>query len=44
VAIGLTIFALAVFTSIGPMRAGWNDFANNGNGTGASASWLASQN
>lgn len=44
VAIGLAIFALAVFTSIGPMRAGWNDFANNGNGTGASASWLASQN
>ena len=44
VAIGLAIFALAVFTSIGPMRAGWNDFANDGNGTGASASWLASQN
>ena len=44
VGIGLAIFALAVFTSIGPMRAGWNDFANNGNGTGASASWLASQN
>lgn len=44
VAIGLAIFALAVFTSIGPMRPGWNDFANNGHGNGASATWLASQN
>jgi predicted ferric reductase len=44
VAIALAIFALAVFTSIGPMRSGWNDVANNGNGSGASATWLASQN
>lgn len=44
VAIGLAIFALAVFTSIGPLRPGWNDVANNGNASGAAASWLASPN
>jgi hypothetical protein len=36
------VVALAVFTVAGPMRPGWNAIANNGNGNGASAAWLAS--
>jgi len=36
------VLALAVFTVAGPMQAGWNAVANNGNGTGASQAWLAS--
>jgi hypothetical protein len=34
--------ALAAFTLVGPVQAGWNDAANNGNGSGASAAWQAS--
>jgi hypothetical protein len=33
--------AVAIFTFAGPAQAGWNDVANDGNGNGASASWLA---
>jgi len=33
--------ALVVFTTVGPAEAGWNAIANNGNGSGASAAWLA---
>jgi len=33
--------ALVVFTIVGPAQAGWNATANNGNGSGASAAWLA---
>jgi len=32
---------LAIFTLTGPVVAGWNDVANDGNGSGASAAWLA---
>jgi sulfoxide reductase heme-binding subunit YedZ len=35
--------AAAIFILAGPAQAGWNDIANNGNGDGASATWLASQ-
>ena len=34
--------ALAAFALAGPVQAGWNDAANNGNGSGASAAWQAS--
>lgn len=30
-----------VFTALGPARAGWNEIANEGNGSGASDAWLA---
>jgi DMSO/TMAO reductase YedYZ heme-binding membrane subunit len=36
-----TVLALAFFTIRGPLYPGWNAVANNGNGSGASASWLA---
>ncbi|HEX6140781.1 MAG TPA: ferric reductase-like transmembrane domain-containing protein [Candidatus Limnocylindria bacterium] len=34
---------MAIFAVAGPAQAGWNEIANNGNGNGASAAWLASQ-
>ena len=37
------VMALVVFTLVGPMRSGWNEVANNGNGSGASQGWLAAQ-
>lgn len=40
--LGMATAALAVFTLVGPAREGWNVTANDGNGTGASAAWLAS--
>jgi len=40
--IAVATVALAVFTLVGPARDGWNFTANNGNGSGASAAWLAS--
>ena len=33
---------LGVFTVSGPAQSGWNAIANNGEGSGASAAWLAS--
>lgn len=41
---GLAVVAvtLTAFTLVGPTQAGWNAAANNGNGSGASAAWLAS--
>lgn len=39
--VGAGLAAIAIFTLVGPVQAGWNEIANNGNGTGASASWLA---
>ncbi|HEY8772248.1 MAG TPA: hypothetical protein VIM66_03660 [Candidatus Limnocylindria bacterium] len=36
------VLALMVFTVVGPMQAGWNAIANNGNGNGASQAWLVS--
>lgn len=36
------VLALAVFAVAGPLQPGWNAIANNGNGNGASAAWLAS--
>ncbi|MDQ2934275.1 MAG: ferric reductase-like transmembrane domain-containing protein [Chloroflexota bacterium] len=33
---------LVAFTLVGPAQAGWNAIANDGNGSGASAAWLAS--
>lgn len=39
--IGSAIAAIAIFTFVGPAQAGWNEIANNGNGNGASAAWLA---
>lgn len=41
-ALSVAAIALAAFTMVGPAQAGWNDVANDGNGTGASAAWLAS--
>jgi hypothetical protein len=41
VALTVTAIALAAFTMAGPAQAGWNDVANDGNGSGASAAWLA---
>jgi hypothetical protein len=35
--------AAAIFILVGPAQAGWNQVANNGNGSGASAGWLATQ-
>jgi hypothetical protein len=35
--------AAAVFILVGPAQAGWNVIANNGNGDGASAAWVAAQ-
>ena len=35
------VVALALFAYVGPAQAGWNAIANGGNGSGASASWLA---
>lgn len=43
IGVAFAVMALVVFTLVGPMRAGWNDVANNGNGSGASAAWLAAQ-
>ena len=34
--------AIVAFAAIGPTRAGWNTIANQGQGNGASAAWLAS--
>jgi len=39
--IGAAVAAAALFTLVGPAQAGWNQIANNGNGNGASPSWLA---
>jgi hypothetical protein len=39
--VGVTLAALALFTLVGPAQSGWNQVANNGNGSGASAAWLA---
>lgn len=36
------VLTLVVFTVAGPMQGGWNAIANNGNGSGASRAWLAS--
>ena len=36
------VLALMVFTVVGPMQAGWNAIANDGNGNGASQAWLVS--
>jgi hypothetical protein len=35
------VVALGLFGVVGPAQAGWNETANNGNGNGASAAWLA---
>ena len=40
--LGAMVVVLALFTFVGPMQAGWNEIANNGNGSGASEAWLAS--
>lgn len=40
-ALSVIAIVLAAFTTAGPAQAGWNDVANNGNGSGASAAWLA---
>ena len=40
--LSLAAIALVSFTLAGPTQAGWNDTANDGNGSGASAAWLAS--
>jgi hypothetical protein len=40
--VALLTAALVVFAIRGPLQPGWNAFANNGNGNGASATWLAS--
>jgi sulfoxide reductase heme-binding subunit YedZ len=42
-ALAIAHAAAAIFILVGPAQAGWNDVANNGNGNGASASWLAAQ-
>ena len=34
--------AIVAFAAVGPTRAGWNAIANQGQGNGASAAWLAS--
>lgn len=39
--VGSALAAIAIFTFVGPAQPGWNAIANNGNGNGASASWLA---
>jgi predicted ferric reductase len=41
--VAFAVMALVVLTLVGPMRAGWNEVANNGNGSGASAAWQAAQ-
>ncbi len=43
IGVAFAVLALVVFTLVGPMRAGWNEVANNGNGSGASQAWLAAQ-
>ncbi|MDP9251237.1 MAG: hypothetical protein M3O78_07695 [Chloroflexota bacterium] len=40
--ISLLVLALVVFSVRGPLQPGWNAFANNGHGSGASQAWLAS--
>lgn len=40
--VAATVVALAFFAIRGPLYPGWNAVANNGNGNGASAAWLAS--
>ena len=40
--LGAVVVVLALFTFVGPMQSGWNEIANNGNGSGASEAWLAS--
>jgi DMSO/TMAO reductase YedYZ heme-binding membrane subunit len=40
-AVGAGFLAFAAFAIVGPAQPGWNNFANNGNGSGASAAWLA---
>jgi DMSO/TMAO reductase YedYZ heme-binding membrane subunit len=42
-ALAIVHAAAAIFILVGPAQAGWNDVANNGNGNGAAASWLAAQ-
>ncbi len=39
--VGAAMAALVIFTAVGPAQAGWNEIANNGHGSGASAAWLA---
>jgi hypothetical protein len=41
VVVAATVLAVAFFAVRGPLYPGWNAIANNGNGSGASASWLA---
>jgi hypothetical protein len=41
VAAGAAVGWLVVFTLTGPVLAGWNEIANDGNGSGASDAWLA---
>ena len=43
IGVAFAIMALVVFTLVGPMRTGWNQVANNGNGSGASQAWRAGQ-
>jgi hypothetical protein len=38
----VTVLALVVFSIRGPLQPGWNAFANNGHGNGATQAWLAS--
>lgn len=40
-AVGAAFLALAAFAIVGPAQPGWNAYANDGNGSGASAVWLA---
>jgi DMSO/TMAO reductase YedYZ heme-binding membrane subunit len=40
--VAATVLALAFFAIRGPLYPGWNAVANNGNGNGESAGWLAS--
>ncbi len=42
-ALAIVHAAAAIFILVGPAQAGWNEVANNGNGSGASAAWLAAQ-
>ena len=39
--LGAAVLVLGLFAFVGPMQSGWNEIANNGNGNGASATWLA---
>jgi len=40
-AVGAAFLALVAFAIVGPAQPGWNAIANDGNGSGASAAWLA---